>query len=97
MINQENKLQYGELFTPKHLVIEMLDLIPKNCFKNKNLKWLDPGCGKGEFIKEVFSRLFQNLFHETRLGLRETKLRLEELSSRGGEFLMCSPRGQESS
>ena len=61
MINKENKLQYGELFTPKDLVIEMLDLVPNECFKNKNLKWLDPGCGKGEFIKEVFSRLFQNL------------------------------------
>ena len=35
MINQENKLQFGELFTPKDLVIEMLDLIPKDCFKIK--------------------------------------------------------------
>ena len=60
MINKENKLQYGELFTPKDLVIEMLDLVPIECFKNKNLKWLDPGC-KRRIYKEVFSRLFQNL------------------------------------
>ena len=61
MLNQENKLQYGELFTQNYLVNEMLDLLPEEVFKNKNLKWLDPGCGKGEFIKTVFSRLFQNL------------------------------------
>ena len=56
-----NKEKYGELYTPTFLINEMLDILPKDVFKNKNLKWLDPGCGKGGFISEVENRLESGL------------------------------------
>ena len=43
----KNKDKYGEVLTPHNLVKEMLNLLPDAVFKNKNLKWLDPGAGTG--------------------------------------------------
>lgn len=63
-INQTNKEQLGELFTPSHLVGEMLDTLPGHIFKNSSNKWLDPGCGKGQFSRQVLSRLDSGLRSE---------------------------------
>ena len=43
------------------LVNEMLDMLPVDIFKNKNLKWLDPGCGYGYFSIILFKRLLSGL------------------------------------
>ena len=56
-INQINKEQLGELFTPPHLVGEMLDTLPVEIFRNSSYRWLDPGCGKGQFSRQILSRL----------------------------------------
>ena len=39
------------------LVNEMLDKLPKEVWKNKNLKWLDPATGMGNFPIAVYLRL----------------------------------------
>ena len=59
-----NKERYGELYTPRFLINEMLDVLPKHVFKDKTLRWLDPGCGKGGFISEVGNRLEEGLKEE---------------------------------
>jgi tRNA1(Val) A37 N6-methylase TrmN6 len=55
---------YGIVYTPENLVNSMLDLIPVKFFKNKNLKWLDIGAGKGAFSLNLLNRLIKNLRDE---------------------------------
>ena len=43
------------------LVNEMLDKLPKEVWENKNLKWLDPCVGMGNFIIGVYLRLMEGL------------------------------------
>ena len=58
------KQQNGEVFTPMILVNEMLDKLPKETWKNKNLKWLDPATGMGNFPIAVYLRLMEGLKDE---------------------------------
>jgi hypothetical protein len=58
------KKQFGEVFTPMKLVNEMLDKLPKEIWKNKNLKWLDPCSGMGNFPIAVYLRLMEGLKDE---------------------------------
>jgi site-specific DNA-methyltransferase (adenine-specific) len=56
----ESKL-FGEVFTPRQLIDEMLDTIPKEVWKNKDLKWLDPAVGIGNFPAAILDRLMIGL------------------------------------
>lgn len=58
------KKENGEVFTPMSLVSEMLDKLPKEIWKNKNLKWLDPANGMGNFPIAVYLRLMEGLKDE---------------------------------
>ena len=58
------KQQNGEVFTPIILVNEMLDKLPKEIWKTKNLKWLDPATGMGNFPIAVYLRLMEGLKDE---------------------------------
>ena len=58
------KKQFGEVFTPIILVNEMLDKLPIEVWKNKNLKWLDPATGMGNFPIAVYLRLMEELKEE---------------------------------
>ena len=55
------KKERGEVFTPIKLVNEMLDTLPKEVWKNKDLKWLDPAAGIGNFPVVVYMRLMATL------------------------------------
>jgi hypothetical protein len=55
------KKKFGEVFTPMILINEMLDNLPNNVWKNKNLKWLDPATGMGNFPIAVYLRLMKEL------------------------------------
>ena len=43
------------------LVNEMLDTLPESVWFNKDLKWLDPAAGMGNFPVAVYMRLMKNL------------------------------------
>lgn len=58
---QVEKRERGEVFTPMTLVNEMLDTLPKEVWKNPNLKWLDPSAGIGNFPIAVYMRLMVGL------------------------------------
>jgi len=58
--DKERKL-FGEIFTPISLVCEMLDKLPKKVWKNKDLKWLDPANGMGNFPVIVYYKLMDSL------------------------------------
>lgn len=47
----------GEVFTPKELVNEMLDEIPKQVWINPESTFIDPCMGKGTFLIEIYKRL----------------------------------------
>lgn len=60
----DEKRNNGEVFTPINVIEEMFDMLEQNypdIFKNKNLKWLDPSNGIGNFIIVLYYRLFKNL------------------------------------
>ena len=55
------KKKFGEVFTSMILVNEMLDKLPKEVWANKDLKWLDPATGMGNFPIAVYLRLLETL------------------------------------
>ena len=57
----QKKKQFGEVFTPMVLINEMLEQLPSEVWKNKNLKWLDPATGMGNFPIAVYLRLMESL------------------------------------
>jgi hypothetical protein len=56
----ESKL-FGEVFTPRQLIDEMLDTLPKEVWTNKDLKWLDPAVGIGNFPAAILDRYMESL------------------------------------
>lgn len=52
--------KFGEVFTPKELVDQLLDRLSPDLFKNPDCTYLDPSCGEGAFLIEVLNRKMQN-------------------------------------
>lgn len=63
-IKTEEKDKFGEVFTPPELINEMLDALPKNVWKQKHYKWLDPANGIGNFPMLIYGRLMNGLKDE---------------------------------
>ena len=53
-VDKTNKALYGEIHSPFSLIEEMTNILPKDVFSNKDLRWLDPGCGRGYFSIYVY-------------------------------------------
>jgi hypothetical protein len=73
------KKKFGEVFTPIKLVNEMLDKLPKEVWTNKDLKWLDPCCGIGNFPIAVYLRLMEGLKQEITDNKKRKKHILENM------------------
>lgn len=54
-------LSSDEVFTPPHLVNRILDLLPVDLWRDKNVRFLDPGCKSGVFLREIAKRLDKGL------------------------------------
>ena len=54
-------LSSDEVFTPPHIVNQMLDMLPQELFKDKNAKFLDPATKSGVFLREIAKRLLVGL------------------------------------
>jgi CRISPR/Cas system Type II protein with McrA/HNH and RuvC-like nuclease domain len=50
----------GEVFTPTHLVQEVLDNLDQSVFSDHMKTFLDPSCGDGQFLSEVLIRKMEN-------------------------------------
>lgn len=57
-------LSSDEVFTPPELVNQMLDMLPKELWRDKNAKFLDPACKSGVFLREIAKRLLDGLKDE---------------------------------
>lgn len=60
-VSKEDKIEYGEIYTPFSLIKEMFDMLPIETFKNINSKWLDPGAGIGYFSIYLYWKLMDSL------------------------------------
>jgi len=60
-IKTKEKDEFGEVFTPPHLINEILDRIPLKVWKDPNTRWLDPAAGIGNFPALVYCRLLDTL------------------------------------
>ena len=54
-------LSNDEVFTPPSLVNQILDLLPKDIWSDKNATFLDPACKSGVFLREIAKRLNEGL------------------------------------
>lgn len=59
--SKENKRQFAEVFTPLNVVENVLDMLPGQTWKNKDLRWFEPAVGIGNFIVPVYFRLMEGL------------------------------------
>jgi site-specific DNA-methyltransferase (adenine-specific) len=50
-------LSSDEVFTPPQLANQILDLLPKDVWRDKNTRFLDPVCKSGVFLREIARRL----------------------------------------
>ena len=54
-------LSHAEVFTPPRVAKAVLDLLPPDVWSNPELRWLDPGCKTGVFLREAAQRLMVGL------------------------------------
>ena len=57
-------LSSDEVFTPPELVDKILDLLPDEVWYDSSLKWLDPSCKTGIFLRQIAKRLMISLRDE---------------------------------
>lgn len=60
-VNDKQKQQHGEVFTPLFYLEQMLETLPNSVWSNPNLKWLDPANGIGNFPMLIFEKLMTGL------------------------------------
>ena len=74
-VRDAEKNEFGEVFTPTALIEEMLDKLPKEIWKNKDYKWLDPANGIGNYPMVAYRRLMEGLKDE----IKDNKKRSEHI------------------
>ena len=52
--------EFAEVFTPTFIVRDMCDLIPAEIWENIESTFLEPTCGNGNFLVEIFSRKLES-------------------------------------
>ncbi len=63
---------FAEVFTPKHIVKDMCDIIPEEMWVSVDTTFLEPACGTGNFLVEILERKFK-LCQSWEDGLRALK------------------------
>lgn len=54
--SKERVSEFGEVFTPEHIVLDMIKLIPDDKWCDKSFIVLEPTCGNGNFVVEVIQK-----------------------------------------
>ena len=57
-------LSNDEVFTPPEIANRMLDLLPKEIWSDSKVKFLDPFCKSGVFLREITKQLLDGLSEE---------------------------------
>jgi hypothetical protein len=92
-LRSSEKDEFGEVFTPRELIDELLDHLPPSVYQNPNLKWLDPAAGRGNFSALVYCRLLKGLqskipnLEKRKTHIMENMLYMVELNPSNFKFL----------
>jgi tRNA1(Val) A37 N6-methylase TrmN6 len=62
-VTKEDKLEYGEIYTPFSFIHQILNLFAPEVFTDPTKTWLDVGAGQGYFSMILFARLNKGLIH----------------------------------
>lgn len=54
--SEQRVKELGEVFTPKELVLEMLNHVPQQEWSNDKKTFIDPACGSGNFLVEILDK-----------------------------------------
>lgn len=54
--SRERVSRFAEVYTPKHIVHDMCDLIPSKLWNDIGTAFLEPACGNGNFLAEIYER-----------------------------------------
>jgi hypothetical protein len=54
--SKERVKNIGEVYTPKELVLEMLNQVPTNTWSDSTKKFIDPASGNGNFLVEIVNK-----------------------------------------
>ncbi len=101
-------LSSDEVFTPPELVDKILDLLPNEVWRDSSLKWLDPACKTGIFLRQIAKRLMvglrdefpdeekrrEHIFHNMLYGIALTDL--TALMSRRSLYTSKNANGEKS-
>ncbi len=101
-------LSSDEVFTPPDLVDKILNLFPEEVWKDSGLKWLDPACKTGIFLRQIAKRLMvglrdefpdeekrrEHIFHNMLYGIALTDL--TALMSRRSLYTSKNANGEKS-
>ena len=77
-------LSSDEVFTPPQLVNQILDMLPKEIWSDKNARFLDPGCKSGVFLREIAKRLDKGLEKQIPDRQKRAQPHLQESTFRAG-------------
>ena len=55
---------FAEVYTPQFIVKDMCDLIPKETWDNIESTFLEPACGTGNFLVEIYARKLERCQNE---------------------------------
>ena len=59
--NKSDKKKRGVVFTNEKTILELLRLVPEECWTNKDYKWFDPGSGIGNLMIYIYFKLMKNI------------------------------------
>lgn len=86
-----SSLSNDEVFTPPSIANEMLDMLPVDMFVNPDVKFLDPACKSGVFLREIVKRMLEaRIPNYTELAslIEQKRLNNEQLSRKEEAFAM---------
>ncbi|MDE6407953.1 MAG: Eco57I restriction-modification methylase domain-containing protein [Anaeroplasmataceae bacterium] len=90
VLNCIANLSSDEVFTPPSIANAMLDLLPKEIWKDRNAKFLDPFTKSGVFLREITKRLLEAQMPNYQFILQQIedkKKNSKALSQKDNEFL----------
>jgi type I restriction-modification system DNA methylase subunit len=59
--SKERVQKHGEVFTPQHIVKDMLNLLPKEIWENVGKTFLEPACGEGAFLTKIYEKKLERV------------------------------------
>jgi len=81
--SKERVRDHGEVFTPEHIVNDMLDLV-KNETENIESRFLEPACGDGNFLAPILERKLAKV--KERYGTSQTEFERNTIIAVGSVY-----------